>query len=141
MTNPIQKIIEFHNLLMEYKTYDLSHLVDPKADYITREDIDAFFNDFQAIDQIYIDHYDFIDFSLRIRVEQLREPIVDALSQTSSKVKIANVTNIPPGDLNQLFEDIHVMDMVSYPNDLRDVAREQISRYQKVLGEEFFTEQ
>lgn len=136
--NPIHQIVRFANELAQFKTYDFSHLVDPDTDHMTSDDVKRFIQDFVAIDEIYRKYSDALDFSLRIKLEQTRAPVIEGVSLVYKKFQEAAAQNKPVDDLHQLIEDIHLFKAIAYPNELREAAGEQILRYEKALGEDLF---
>lgn len=133
MDDVLGKIVSFYNGVMAFEAYDIAHLLHPDRKYIERDDMIAVMQDFRTMDEIYVAHADALDFTLKIKAEMLREPILEAVAHAVEAAKEGD-----PSEVGRIIDGIGFMKLVSYPNDLRDIAREQVARYRNVLGDGIF---
>lgn len=134
MNNPINDAIDFHNAITSYERYDWDHLLHPNTRCVTSDDVLALLKDFRALDDIYVKYSHALDPSLRLKAEMIREPLLDRIRAMGEAGERGET---PP----LLFSEAEgFMALISYPNDLRDIAREQVRRYEETLGRPFETE-
>ena len=134
MSNPIHDVIAFHNAVQSYERYDWDHLLHPEHAAADADDIRALLTDFKAVDDLYVQDVDSLDLSLRLKATMIRQPILDRITAMGEASQRGET---PP----LLFSEVEAfMALVRYPNDLRDIAREQVRRYEEVLGWPFDTE-
>ena len=130
MDNPIEKIVAFHNELMRYETYDYSHVLHPDHQHIDKDDVMALLKDFWEIDKIYGRYIGSIDLSLQLKAHIARDPVMTRVSEIFEMIERGE----PPTDWTAILDAEQIMTVVRYPNALRDIAREQIRRYEDILG-------
>jgi len=133
MSNPINDAIAFHNAVVAYERYDWDHLLHPHTRFATSDDVRALLTDFKALDDLYVKYADALDLTLRLKATMIRQPILDRITAMGETIERGET---PP----LLFsEEQTFMALVRYPNDLRDIAQEQVRRYEEVLGKGTFT--